>query len=47
MKVFFYIWCCMALLSLIAMFFNPSHIVTCCMSGLLAYAAYPDEDDEN
>lgn len=49
MKAFFYIWCVMAAVGLIALFFNPSHIVTCCGAALMACAAYPetkDKDDE-
>ena len=39
----------MAAVGLIALFFNPSHIVTCCGAALMACAAYPDtknKDDE-
>lgn len=46
MKVFFYIWCLMAMVGLVATFFNPSHIVTCTISALMAYAAYPEVKQE-
>ena len=47
MRVFFYIWCIMAVGGLIALFFNSSHIVTCCGAALMAYAAYLDTKDKD
>ena len=36
----------MAVVGLVATFFNPSHVVTCVISALVAYAAYPEVKEE-
>ena len=46
MKMFFYIWCAMAITAFIALFFNPSHIVTLVISLLFVYASYPEYKEE-
>lgn len=47
MKAFFYLWCFMAAVGMIASFFNPSHIYfTCIPSVLMAFATYPESKEE-
>lgn len=47
MKAFFYVWCLMAAACLVALFFNHSHVVTCCISLLMAYATHPEDEQKN
>lgn len=47
MKVFHYIWCAMTIVGIIALFFNPSHIVTLVISALMAYASKPDNEESH
>lgn len=47
MKVFFYVWLLMAIVGLVAIFFNSSHVVTCGISALMAYACYPEDDERD
>lgn len=47
MKAFFYLWCAMSVIGLIASFFNPSHIWFSCVPAIMmACAAYPDTKDK-
>lgn len=47
MKTFFYIWCTLAVLGLVASFFNPGHLLFSCVpAGLMAIACYPEAKQE-
>ena len=47
MKVFFYIWCVMAILGVVATFFNSGHFwFSFVPSFLMAIAAYPEAKEE-
>jgi hypothetical protein len=48
MKTFFYLWCFMAAVGLIASFFNPGHLYfTCLPSVMMAAVSYPETKEDN
>lgn len=47
MKAFFYIWCVMAAISLVASIYNPGHIWFSLVPSLaMAFASYPEAQSE-
>lgn len=47
MKAFYYMWCVMAVIALVASFFNTGHIFFSLIPSLLmASASYPEKKEE-